>query len=244
MDIEKHLPDFLIIGAARCGTSSMHANLLLHPRIQGPLKTKIKGNNKEVHFFDKKFGRGVEWYASCFPFKESKEILNFESTPNYFYDEKVPGRISHSMTAPMKLIVMLRNPADRAWSHFWHWKDKCHWNHKIFFNPKHIVVDKGVYWKQLKRWLTFYHPNEIMIIKSEAFYAEPLKAIAEVFDFLGIRRIRIDNPVYYDPKREHIRDPGKAKYPEIPERIRAKLEQFYRPHNLILEKLLDRKMGW
>ena len=235
----------MIIGAARCGTSSLHKNLLLHPRIQGPLRTKIHGNNKEVHFFDKKFKKGIEYYASCFPEKESKHILNFESTPNYLYDETVPGKVLDTFLDPIKFIVMLRDPVARAWSHFWHWKGKHQWDRKILFDPKHLVVDKGVYHKQLRRWLTtFPCPFEIMIIKSEGFYANPAKITNEIFESLGLRKIRIDNPVYYDPKREHITDPAKAGYEEIPEKIRRKLEQFYRPHNLILEKLLKRKFRW
>lgn len=245
MEIKKHLPDFMIIGAARCGTSSLHKNLLLHPRIQGPLRTKVHGNNKEVHFFDKKFKKGLEHYASCFPEKESKHILNFESTPNYLYDPDVPYRVTLSMSPSLKLIVILRDPVARAWSHFWHWKGKHHWDRKILSDPKHLVVDKGVYHKQLRKWFECFYRENFMVIKSEDFYANPAKIIDEVFGFLGVRRlIRIKPPVYYDPKREHILDPAQAGYEKIPEKIRAKLERFYRPHNLILEKLLKRKFGW
>lgn len=247
MDIKAHFPDFLIIGAARCGTSSLHKNLLLHPVVSGPLETKIKGNNKEVHFFDKKFKRGFEWYASCFPEKESKRVLNFESTPNYLYDKMTPHLIKtgiKEMYDSLKFIVMLRNPVDRAWSHYWNWKDKHRWSTKILLDPDHIVVDKGVYHRQLKRWFECFPSYRFMIIKSEDFYSRTAKTINEVFDFLGARRIKIDNPVYYDPKRAHIKDKSQAGYDKIPPKLQDILGKFYRPHNLELEKMLDRKFGW
>jgi hypothetical protein len=122
------LPDFLIIGAQKCGTSTLHAALAKHPCIAS---CKVK----EPSFFDIKFERGILWYKAHFPtfLRKMRHIvsvdrvyLTFESTTSYIYHPHAPKRIAHSLPNS-KLMVMLRNPADRAYSEYWYrrieWRD-------------------------------------------------------------------------------------------------------------------------
>ena len=113
------LPDFLIIGAARSGTTSLYQYLTEHPSI-------IPGVGKEIYFFDKKFKKGINWYKSFFPTKFSMAIIKNkqktkcitgEATPRYLHYPHAPKRIFEFLPK-IKLIVLLRNPIDRAYSHY------------------------------------------------------------------------------------------------------------------------------
>lgn len=233
-----NLPDFLIIGAARCGTSSLHRNLELHPKICGP--ENLGGNKKEVHFFDRKYRLGLDWYSKQFPAEKNGRLF-FESTPNYLYQETCPKLIKRHLP-DAKFIVMLRNPIDRAWSHFWHWKNKLGWTEQIFNNKDHIVIQKGIYIDQLKRWRKCFSETQFMWIQSEMFFKDPQIWIDTIFCELDLEEIQIKNPIYYDPVREKAKK--KDKYPQMPRRIRQKLSEFYKSHNEKLYDFLKIDFGW
>jgi hypothetical protein len=231
------LPDFLIIGAARCGTSSMHRNLLIHPRIQGP---KIGGNQKEVHFFDKKYGRGIEWYCECFANKRPGCLI-FESTPNYLFDPKVPI-LARKHLKNAKFIVMLRNPIDRAWSHFFHWQHKEKWPMTILRDKNHVVVRKGIYIEQIKRWHEYFDKTQFLIIRSEDFYSNDRAVIHAVFEWLGVEPVVISQTAYYDPKRENLKK--KRHYQPMPGDLRKHMQGFYKPYNDQLGEYFGWDFGW
>jgi hypothetical protein len=101
-------PDFLIIGAMKSGTSSLYRNLVEHPEVN-PAVTK------EVHYFTKHFDRGPDWYGSQFPPGPGR--ISGEATPTYMFHRGALDRMAAA--APnAKLIAILRNPVDRAWSHY------------------------------------------------------------------------------------------------------------------------------
>jgi hypothetical protein len=118
-----NLPDFIIIGAQRCGTTSLYNYLTQHPLILSALR-------KEVHYFDNNFHKGVSWYQAFFPLISLRngyaKILSIdnshltgEATPYYLFHPLTPKRIA-GLLPQVKLIVILRNPVDRAYSHFLH----------------------------------------------------------------------------------------------------------------------------
>src|SRR5688572_14326389 len=104
------LPDFLIVGAMRSGTTSLHKYLQAHPDV-------FVASGKEVHFFDRRYGRGLDWYRSRFAGVTTERVVG-EATPAYMYDENAIARIAHDLP-DARLIVVLRNPVDRAYSHYW-----------------------------------------------------------------------------------------------------------------------------
>ncbi|MEJ2557594.1 MAG: sulfotransferase domain-containing protein, partial [Anaerolineae bacterium] len=115
------LPDFLIIGAQKCGTDSLFRYLGGHPCIK-------LASSKEAHYFDLKFDKGINWYRSHFPlipYKYSvkrlrkQDLITGEATPYYLFHPHAPGRAA-AIVPHVKLIVLLRNPADRAYSHYNH----------------------------------------------------------------------------------------------------------------------------
>ena len=120
------MPTFLIIGTQKGGTSSLYKYLVQHPQIAPALV-------KEIHFFDNhtrayNFGKGMVWYRSHFLygfqniltsliFKQN--IVTGEATPDYIFDPNAPRRVAEHLPKS-KLIVLLRNPIDRAYSHYLH----------------------------------------------------------------------------------------------------------------------------
>ena len=115
------MPDFIVIGAQKSGTSSMFAYLKQHPQIVRPVF-------KEPYFFDRHYHRGLQWYGCNFPSRAAISRLNdrfgrphftFEATATYVFDPDVPPRIAADITT-RKFIVLLRNPVERAISAYWH----------------------------------------------------------------------------------------------------------------------------
>ena len=104
------LPDYLIIGAQKCGTGSLYRYLNQHPRIKS-------GITKEVRFFDKYYNRGINWYRVFFPFKDllGRKYLTGDATPRYLDHPHAPKRVKE-IIPNVKFIVLLRNPIDRAYS--------------------------------------------------------------------------------------------------------------------------------
>jgi hypothetical protein len=120
------LPSFLIIGTQRAGTAPLFNVLRQHPGVAGP--TGIHENlswSRELHFFDERFDRGINWYRSCFPLAASRIVararggglLAGEATSSYLFDPAVPGRVAATLPEA-RLIAMLRNPVERAYWHY------------------------------------------------------------------------------------------------------------------------------
>jgi Sulfotransferase domain len=107
-----HFPDFIIAGAQKCATTSLHYYLAQHPGLMG-------SRPKEVHFFDveETYAKGLTWYSHNFPNTKplNGSLLYFESSPSYLYEERVPARI-HELNPSIKLILILRDPVQRAFS--------------------------------------------------------------------------------------------------------------------------------
>ena len=105
------MPEFIVIGAQRCGTTSLYAYLSSHPQVVPAIK-------KEVHFFDYNFGKGLDWYRSHFP-RWTPMGVTGEATPYYMFHPNAAKRV-YQVIPQTKLIMLLRNPIDRAYSHYHH----------------------------------------------------------------------------------------------------------------------------
>lgn len=237
----KHLPDVLVIGAARCGTSSLHANLVKHPNIRGPSRDaflKNARNHKEVHFFDKniKWRQGINYYRKFFVGPPAG-IWFVESTPNYLYEVVVPERVKEVLPKA-RFIAMLRDPADRAWSHFCNWRRKHHWSTDILLDTSHVVVKKGFYYQQLKRWFEHFNRERFFIIRSEDFFKNPDIVIKETLDWIGVPEASIGKVEYWDPVKLRKGNPP------MPKDLKNKIKAIYKTHNEKLEDLLERSMSW
>jgi len=248
------LPDFIIIGAARCGTTSLYNYMTHHPNI-------FPASEKELHFFDLNYNKGVSWYKSKF-FQDNNKEKNFsigESSPYYIYHPHVPYRISKAIP-DVKIIAMLRNPIDRAYSNY-HYAVKMKvenlsfeeaiskeqerlegelvkmQNDENYFSFNHqnfSYLTRGIYVDQLKTWYDFFSEQQILVIRSEDFYVDSDSITNQVFEFLRIPKYQVQTSKVYN----------KGNYPSISDTRRRKLIEFFKPHNDQLSKLLNRNFNW
>lgn len=204
------LPSFLIVGAQRAGTTFLHDKILSETNAEcSPLQ-------KEVHFFDNKYYRSLEWYKKFFVSVENVDKINFETSPYYLYHPAVPKRVANSIPN-VKLIVVLRDPLDRAISHYkWMRQSGLESRNAVdafkydaglielefnpsylkkFVNPLHFDYDhiyrsyirRSLYHIQLKRWLEYFEPRDVLILSSSYIFNRPKNAINKISSSIGLR---------------------------------------------------------
>jgi hypothetical protein len=176
------LPNLIVIGAMKSGTSSLHSYLDLHPQVS-------MSDPKELDFFvlEKNWPKGVAWYESHFA---DGARVNGESSPNYTKCHLfggVPARM-HALVPDAKLIYLLRDPVERIISHYVH-NVAARSEHRSFADAvrsnKHYVLSSK-YYMQLERYLEYYRPSDILVLTSEDLYARRQQAMQAAFRFLGI----------------------------------------------------------
>ncbi|MGM0884265.1 MAG: sulfotransferase domain-containing protein [Bacillota bacterium] len=249
---KQFVPDFLIIGAQKCGTTSLYNYLIQHPQI-------ISALNKEVHFFDINFKKGLDWYRSKFPLLESKKWITGEASPYYIFHPHTPKRIFQIMPK-IKLIVLLRNPVDRAYSHYHHQvrmgteplsfreaikKEESRLKPEIMKMLKdenyqsppyqyYSYLARGRYVEQLKTWMNLFPTEQFLILKSEDLYSNPAIVFHRVLDFLGLPRYEL---------KQYTKDNSGA-YLKLDLQLRNELLEYFRPYNRQLYKYLGVDFGW
>ena len=244
-----NLPDFLIIGAMKSGTSSLYRNLVNHPQI-------VSATKKEVHFFDKKYDQGLEWYLSHFPMlgENKKYYVTGEASPRYLIHPDAPKN-AYDTLPQAKLIAILRNPVDRAYSHYHHMARKgkeplsfeeavnreleqlSQQMEQVLENYKTIsssYLTRGIYADQFKRWMQFFPKEQFLILKSEDFFADPQSIFKQVTDFLNIPEWD-----FLEQKQWNV-----GQYDKMDVQLRKQLQTFFKPHNERLYELLGRDFGW
>jgi len=173
-------PYFIGIGAQKSGTSWIFANLSSHPEINMPVK--------EIHFFSRsRFkDKGVGWYESHFKEKNKK---NGEFSTSYLYDEASASRI-YNFYPDVKIIAVLRNPVDRAYSNYLNDIMAGEISNKVGFfealkeHPEY--VEQGVYVEQIRRYLKYYTQNNIKIMIYEDIKTDPKKFMKKIYEFLKV----------------------------------------------------------
>ena len=250
------VPDFIIIGGMKCGSTALYAYLVEHPQI-------LEASQKEVHFFDHpRYLRGLKWYRKHFPLKSQlrfNKAITGEASPSYIFHPTVAQRI-HDHLPAVKLIAVLRNPVDRAFSHYQHTKrkgfeeysfkeaiaaepsrlageeskllsDPTYHSHPY---PAYSYRERGLYWKQLERYYTLFDRDQICILQSEALFADPQRSVSKVFTFLGLPPYQMQDT---SPK-------NKAGYkPEITE-THLELAAYFKPYNEKLYDLIGERFDW
>jgi hypothetical protein len=177
------LPNFLGLGAQRCGTTWLHQQLNNHPKVYVPQK------RKEIHFFDKYYHKGFNWYESFFPPDPVAGQYSCigEITPMYIYDPEVPKRIKKDLP-DCKFIAILRNPADRAYSQYAYRVqnrlEKRTFSQLLTDDPE--LYQRGLYGEQLKRYLDIFPPERFLVLIFEETIKAPEKGLKKIADFLGI----------------------------------------------------------
>jgi len=249
------IPDFLVIGAQRSGSSSLFRYLGLHPRIRW-------ARMKEVHYFDRAYQRGERWYRAQYPISiGARGWLAGDASPYYMVHPQVPARAARDLPNA-RLIAILRNPVDRAYSHYQHVVARGNTDltfeqalerereiaddevRRLAADPTyrsrqhewHSYVSRGHYAEYLERWLAHFPRSRLHVIISEHMFADPNEVLPAVGRFLDLPPHKVDNP-------QDLVRPGRYTQP-MSAATRERLVEHFRPHNRSLETLLGYRVGW
>lgn len=158
------LPDFLVIGAQRSGSTWLHELLQSHPSIFMPQR------RKEVQYFNKYYDRGLDWYRGFFPDGKQAGVYGAigEATPTYLYKSGVPERISSALP-DVKLLLILRNPADRAFSQFvmLSQNDDYRRSFEELLEENRGIFDYGLYGAHLSKFLRYFDRSRFCVLVYE-----------------------------------------------------------------------------
>lgn len=245
-------PDFAIVGTQRGGTTSLHAYLGAHPQIRLPA-------TKELHYLTDRHHRGREWYLGQFPSPLSAGHRTGEATPYALFHPLAPARL-RSAAPDAKLIVLLRNPVDRAYSHFLMERQRGDEpldfaaalaaeparldgeEARMLANPtsvswphKHAsYLARGDYAPQLARWFAAFPRQQFLILRSEDLYTQPAETFARVTDFLGLDRSSAASfPIY-----------NRTEGPPLDPTLRRQLIDHFASRNAELATLLGWDPNW
>lgn len=264
----EQLPKFLVIGPQKTGTTALYTFLTLHPTIAS--NHPSPDTFEEVQFFNgKNYYRGLDWYQSFFPVpKNGTSPLLFEKSANYFDGESVPQR-AHALLPRAKLVTILISPTKRAYSWYQHQRshgDLIALNFTFYdvitandHSPRQLrelrnrCLNPGLYAQHLERWLTYYPPQQLMIIDGEELKSDPVSVMNKLQTFLGITpffdytaSLRFDPhkgffcKVVSQSNRTKCLGQGKGRlYSPMDVRAEKFLKAYYLSHNVALSKLLN-----
>jgi hypothetical protein len=255
------LPDFLIIGAMKSGTTFLYNLLTRHPLVEPAAA-------KELHYFDNLIEEeDSEWYRRCFPqprWEDGQRTITGEATPSYLPHPHAPERVAE-VVPQARLIALLRNPVARAYSDYQQIarknrvkrtfektiKAKKVRQHgrggKTSEREDHVGLDdnskylsRGIYVDQLMRWSRFFGDEQILVLKSEDLFERPQDTLKPVLNYL-------DLPDWEPEAWEKIpkkRNKSKSDEQKMDPATRRRLEEYFEPHNRRLYDYLGVDLGW
>lgn len=259
----RSLPYFVVIGAQKAGTSSLYAYLAKHPSV-------LPASRKEIHYFDSPaFAEGENWYRAHFPLDSVRKALGIirgapvitgEASPYYLTHPATPKRM-YQLVPDAKLIVMVRNPVDRALSHYQHQfrkgRESLSFGEAIsaeegrLAGERRRMVDdeyyysrdywgfsyltRGRYAEQLEHWFSVFPPNQFLILDSEDFFRDPSTVYAQALAFLGL-------PSHELVRYERVNSGGE--YSGMEPELRQRLSAYFEAPNRRFYELVGRDFGW
>ncbi len=256
------LPGFLIVGAQRCGTTSMYRALSQHPLV---LKAVL---HKGVHYFDTDYGRGIGWYKAHFPLKAharwvgrsaSTAPVTFESSPYYMFHPLAAQRIARDLPG-VKLLVLVRDPVERAYSAHAHELARGYETEpferaleleatrldgeaeRLAADPAylshshqhHAYRTRGQYVEQLERLEQLVGRDRVHVVDSAAWFTGPELSFKAVLDFLELPHC---GTIAFDRHNARPRAP-------MSEALRTRLRDHFRPYDERLARWLGGEPGW
>ena len=261
------LPDFLIIGCKKGGTTSLMNWLVEHPDVARMYPSFRR--RKSPHYFDINYARGEAWYRAHFPTRLSLEWrarrtgrrpLVGEASPYYMFHPAAPERVAETLPG-VRLIALLREPVSRAYSNYW---DRVATGHEdldtfeaaidaeekrlagvtperlrdpayySYHHDHHTYLARGRYLEHLAPWLERFGPDQLLVLAAEDMFRSPQEVFETVQRFLGlpVRRLTLR------PRNE------RRGYPPIRPETKARLQEYYEPHNRALFEALGREFPW
>lgn len=253
-------PGFLIVGAQRCGTTSMFKTLMQHPDVVRPFLTK------GVHYFDKSYEQGALWYRGHFPLAvtglargRGDNVVTGESSPYYMFHPLARQRLASDLPR-VKLIVMLRDPVVRAYSAHSHEKARGYETldfedalameetrvagarerlmaepgYDSFHWQHHAYVRRGQYIEQLRALEHLVGRERLCVVDSGDFFVDPEPVFDQVRRFLALSPCR---DIVFEKHNARQRSP-------LADGLRARLEQHFAPYDEALEQWWGRTPSW
>jgi hypothetical protein len=249
------LPAVLLIGAQRSGTTSLFNYLIRHPAVLPPL-------GKEIHYFDLHYARGVRWYRGRFPYAYRLRggAITLDASPYYLVHPRAPERAAR-LLPEVKLVAVLRNPVERAFSHYQHevrdgretlsFADAIEQESRrlegeeerlrdepdyySFNHHRYSYTRRGLYLEQLGRWMAHFPRSQLLVLQSEALFHDPAAAVARVQAFLGLPEHRSGS---YQPFYQGNYDR------RMPPELRRRLVEYFEPRNRELYRWLGEEFDW
>ena len=179
------LPNLIVIGAQKCGTSVLHYYLGLHPEVS-------MSKPKELNFFieERNWPRGIDWYKGHF---DAEARVRGEASPNYTafpQHEGVPERM-HSVVPDAKLIYMIRDPLERIAAHWVHNYAKRREKGTLaetLIHPNTSYVTRSMYAMQLERFLVHYPKERVLVFQQSELRLKRMETLRRIFEFVGVDR--------------------------------------------------------
>jgi len=256
------LPDFLVIGAQRSGTTSLYRYLTRHPAVAPVLF------GKGVHYFDTNVGRGLDWYRSHFPTSAYRaylrrrtgvEPITGEGSPYYLFHPLVASRVGDTIPS-VRVVALLRDPVKRAHSQFNHeWArgfEELSFEDALraederlageeerlrrdpfstsFEHQHHSYKARGLYLDQLRRWREHVPADRTLVLISEEFFADPDSVYRTTLRFLGLPELSLGQ---YERANSRRSEP-------MSDVARSMLEERFAQPNRELSLFLDRELPW
>jgi hypothetical protein len=259
----RSMPDFMIIGGQRCGTTSLYRYLAQHPGVAPAVL------NKGMHYFDTNFSRGRIWYRAHLPSQPYKafvgwrrgvpSVITGEGSPYYVFHPLAPERIANAVPG-VRSILILRDPVARAQSQYQHelargfeslpFEDALEREEErldgeerrmlddpgyySFSHQHHSYVARGRYLEQIQRWLRFFPRDQLLILEAGDMFSDPDASFRAVLRFLHLEEMSLDS---YGKLNAHS-------YSSMSERARTFLEARFQEPNRALGEFLGRDLGW
>lgn len=247
------LPDFLLIGAQRSGTTSVYEFLRAHPDVRWPPLVK------SPHWFDTNYTESIAWYRSFFPLAVGeRDWVTGEASPYYLHHPAVPARIATHLP-DVRLVAVLRDPVRRAWSAYQHEVDRGYETlsfrealraEEARVQPEldrlgdpgfvgdnhrhHAYVGRGMYADQLARYHRHVAPEQLLVLLLDDLRAQPQATYDRLCDFLGIASVEVPRVTQHNAR---VYDP-------MTDEDRTWLEQRFAAPNARLAAMLDRPLPW
>lgn len=259
---DRVLPDLILAGAQRSGTTALTEALYRMPMVDRPRR------GKGSHYFSYNYYRGPEWFQSQFPTNKTaaaikaetgSDLFCFDACPYYLFHPFAVERMSE-LLPDVKVLIMLRDPVRRAESHYHHSVSHGHeelpfaealeaeearlapeiekMRHDIRYwsldHEHHSYITKGYYADQLEKLFGYYPREQVLVLQSEAFYADSNAVLRRVTDWCGLPPVTLEKE---DNRNSH-------EYKKMDEEMRARLIEAYREPNQRLYELLGETWDW
>jgi hypothetical protein len=256
------LPSYVIVGAQKGGTSALYEYLVRHPLVG-------RSTNEEIQYFSLNYARGTNWYRGHFPTRAraalvrrryGRELITGESSPYYLFHPHALERL-RELLPDAKLIVVLRNPVDRAYSQYNHSRqmgcepletfeaglaaepDRLEGElekmlddplYNSFSHYNHSYLARGLYVEQLERLYGLFDERQILLETADALRGDTDTVFSRVLDFVGLPQHRLS---HYPP--QNVR-----RYPPMDSATRRRLVEYFTEPNERLYAFLGRDLGW